>query len=78
MLRFLRADAFKRIAHSARAITMIAAGHAFAQSTVTRFFAESQPADPDRRRHARDVREEKEAIFAGNVKVMRGDTTMTS
>ncbi|SHK64888.1 lipopolysaccharide transport protein LptA [Bradyrhizobium lablabi] len=79
------APAIKRIAHGACAIAMIAAGQAFAQSAGTgvpnamQGFSQNRDQPVQIEAASLEMRDKKkQATFSGNVKVVQGDTTMTS
>ena len=84
-----RSTCFRRIAHgvctAAFTLAMIAAGAAFAQSAVTgvpnamQGFSQNRDQPIQIEAGNLEMRDKKkEATFSGNVKVVQGDTTMTS
>lgn len=89
MTHFPRSTLFRRIAHGAGAaafaVAMIAAGAAGAQSAVTgvpnamQGFSQNRDQPIQIEAASLEMRDKKkEATFSGNVKVVQGDTTMTS
>jgi lipopolysaccharide export system protein LptA len=85
MMPSLRTIEIKRITRGACVLTMIIAGEAFAQSTVTgvpnamQGFSQNRDQPIQIEAASLEMRDKKkEATFSGNVKVVQGDTTMTS
>ncbi len=89
MKMFRRSTPVRRIAHGgcsiALAVVVIAAGDAFAQSAVTgvpnamQGFSQNRDQPIQIEAASLEMRDKKkEATFSGNVKVVQGDTTMTS